>query len=75
MAVAGYADPATGHAPEREFNMVEGPIKGFAIATVFWGVVGFLVGVTSPPSWPGRSSTSTSNGPPSGGCGRCIPRR
>ena len=54
MAVAGYADPATGHAPEREFNMVEGPIKGFAIATVFWGVVGFLMGVTiaSELAWP-----------------------
>ena len=24
---------------------VEAPIRGFAIATMFWGVVGFLVGV------------------------------
>jgi cytochrome c oxidase cbb3-type subunit 1 len=54
MAVAGYADPAAGHASARDFDMVEGPIKAFAIATVFWGVVGFLVGVViaSQLAWP-----------------------
>ncbi|MDW8315933.1 MAG: cbb3-type cytochrome c oxidase subunit I, partial [Rhodovarius sp.] len=29
----------------RELRYVEGPIRAFAIATVFWGVVGFLMGV------------------------------
>jgi cytochrome c oxidase cbb3-type subunit 1 len=54
MAVAGYAGPATGHGPAQDFVMVEGPIKAFAIATVFWGVVGFLMGVViaSQLAWP-----------------------
>src|SRR5919199_1594273 len=45
MAVAGYADPHAGLAPAREVTYVEAPIRAFAIATVFWGVVGFLAGV------------------------------
>jgi cytochrome c oxidase cbb3-type subunit I len=30
------------HGPE---SYVEGPVRAFTIATVFWGVVGFLMGV------------------------------
>ena len=37
---------ATGRlAPGDQPVFVEGPIRAFAIATAFWGVVGFLVGV------------------------------
>jgi len=45
MALAGTADSAEAHAPPRAFVMVEAPIRAFAIATAFWGVVGFLMGV------------------------------
>ncbi len=40
-AIAASARSAPGDQP----IMVEGPIRAFAIATAFWGVVGFLVGV------------------------------
>src|SRR5690349_24041812 len=55
MAAAGYATPGAGHAPAaREVAYVEAPIRAFAIATVFWGVVGFLAGVViaSQLAWP-----------------------
>jgi cytochrome c oxidase cbb3-type subunit I len=55
MAVAGYATSGAGHAPAaREVTYVEAPIRAFAIATVFWGVVGFLAGVViaSQLAWP-----------------------
>ncbi|WP_372622847.1 cytochrome-c oxidase, cbb3-type subunit I [Falsiroseomonas sp.] len=52
---AGLAEPATG-APSavRVDAYVEAPIRAFAIATVFWGVVGFLMGVliASQLAWP-----------------------
>jgi cytochrome c oxidase cbb3-type subunit I len=54
MAVAGTANAALDHAPPRDFVMVEAPIRAFAIATAFWGVVGFLMGVliASQLAWP-----------------------
>src|SRR5690348_2435277 len=44
---------AAAAAPRAE-SYVEGPVKAFAIATVFWGVVGFLMGVliASQLAWP-----------------------
>jgi len=41
-------------APDTDIRYVEGPIRAFAIATMFWGVVGFLVGIViaSQLSWP-----------------------
>ena len=53
----------------------EAVIRKFTIATMFWGVVGFLVGTFIACSWPSRPSISAWNGPPSAGCGRCTPRR
>ena len=44
MALAGAA-PAGAMAVRSPPDYVEGPIRAFAIATMFWGVVGFLVGV------------------------------
>ncbi|MBV1797059.1 cytochrome-c oxidase, cbb3-type subunit I [Siccirubricoccus sp. G192] len=54
MAAAGYAAAGAGHAPLRQTDYVEAPIRAFAIATVFWGVVGFLAGVViaSQLAWP-----------------------
>ena len=47
-------DWAAAHARTREVAYVEAPIRAFAIATVFWGVVGFLMGVViaSQLAWP-----------------------
>jgi cytochrome c oxidase cbb3-type subunit 1 len=45
-------------APVPTHEYMDGPVRAAAIATAFWGVVGFLVGVTSPSSWPFRCSTS-----------------
>ncbi len=44
MALAGVA-PSGGMAVRSPPDFVEAPIRAFAIATMFWGVVGFLVGV------------------------------
>jgi len=41
MALAGAAPMAVRSPPD----YVEAPVRAFAIATMFWGVVGFLVGV------------------------------
>ena len=42
MAIAATVGPRM---PADQPVLVEGPIRAFAIATAFWGVVGFLVGV------------------------------
>lgn len=54
MAVAAHADPVAGDAPARDFTIIEAPLRAFAIATIFWGVVGFLMGVViaSQLAWP-----------------------
>ena len=44
MALAGAA-PAGAMAVRSPPDYVEAPIRAFAVATMFWGVVGFLVGV------------------------------
>lgn len=44
MALATTAQPG-GMAMRSPPEYVEGPICAFAIATMFWGVVGFLMGV------------------------------
>jgi cytochrome c oxidase cbb3-type subunit 1 len=51
-AVAGPAGPAL--MARREIAFVDAPIRAFAIATMFWGVVGFLMGVViaSQLAWP-----------------------
>jgi cytochrome c oxidase cbb3-type subunit 1 len=52
---AALAGPATGsRATVRSEAYIEAPIRAFAIATVFWGVVGFLMGVliASQLAWP-----------------------
>ncbi len=48
MSAGGYAATAEGR------GYVDDPIRAFAIATMFWGVVGFLVGVViaSQLAWP-----------------------
>jgi cytochrome c oxidase cbb3-type subunit I len=46
VAMAGTAPGRPATVPSREAPVyVEAAIRGFAIATVFWGVVGFLMGV------------------------------
>jgi hypothetical protein len=48
MATAAAAAPhgSTGASPTRPLpDYVEGPIRAFALITLFWGIVGFLVGV------------------------------
>ncbi|GGG43805.1 cytochrome c oxidase, cbb3-type subunit I [Caldovatus sediminis] len=56
MHIGGTAALAAGRrtAPRAAEHYVEGPIRAFAIATVFWGVVGFLMGVViaSQLAWP-----------------------
>ncbi len=56
MTAGGYAaaGPVTAGGTVDGPDYVEGPIRAFAIATVFWGVVGFLVGVViaSQLAWP-----------------------
>jgi len=51
---SAYTDKQKRKAEHIEEGYVEGPIKAFAIATVFWGVVGFLMGVliASQLAWP-----------------------
>ncbi|HYF07743.1 MAG TPA: cbb3-type cytochrome c oxidase subunit I, partial [Acetobacteraceae bacterium] len=45
MVAATLAAAGTGPVQVRHENYVEAPIRAFAVATAFWGVVGFLVGV------------------------------
>ena len=57
MAAEGTLAAPLAHvatSPSRDEGYVEGPIRAFAIATVFWGVVGFLVGlvIASQLAWP-----------------------
>ena len=56
MTAGGYAaaGPVTAGRAADGTGYVDGPIRAFAIATVFWGVVGFLVGVViaSQLAWP-----------------------
>ena len=37
--------------PRASIDFVDAPIRAFALITVFWGVVGFLMG-PSPRAWP-----------------------
>ncbi len=53
----------------------DGPVRGFALAAVLWGIVGMLVGVFIAAQLPGPSSTSVSRGSATGGCARCTPTR
>ena len=57
-------------------HYMDDPIRYGAIATVFWGVVGFLVGVVialqlAYPDAQSRAAVDQL----SAGCGRCTPRR
>ncbi len=56
MTAGGYAaaGPVSAGRAADGTGYVDGPIRAFAIATVFWGVVGFLVGVViaSQLAWP-----------------------
>ena len=54
----------------------EDVIRLFVIATMFWGVVGFLAGIfiAFQLAYPGAQSRAW-NGPPSAACARCTPRR
>ena len=56
MHIGGTAALAAGPqiASRTALRYVEGPIRAFAIATVFWGIVGFLMGVliASQLAWP-----------------------
>ena len=47
MTAGGYAaaGPVTAGRAADGTGYVDGPIRAFAIATVFWGVIGFLVGL------------------------------
>jgi cytochrome c oxidase cbb3-type subunit 1 len=42
-------------APVPTHEYMDGPVRAAAIATAFWGVVGFLAASSSPSSWPFRS--------------------
>ena len=61
--------------PRDKGGYADGVIRAGVIATVFWGVAGFLVGdhhrLAARLS---RRSTSICRGPASGACGRCTPR-
>ena len=52
-----------------------GPIKLASGLAVFWGIVGFTVGLIIALQLAFPCSISTCRGPTSGGCGRCTPRR
>ena len=40
----------------------DGAVRQFTLAAVVWGIVGMRSACSSPPSWPGPSSTSASRG-------------
>jgi cytochrome c oxidase cbb3-type subunit I len=54
MATASATYPGATSAPRPMPDYVDGPLRAFAIATLFWGIVGFLVGVViaSQLAWP-----------------------
>ena len=64
--------PAEGTA--ETFNY--GVVRGFAIMTVVWGIVGMLVGVIIAAQllWPDAQRTGL-RGCPTGACVRCTPTR
>ena len=50
-----FAPASRSAAPAPQSEYMDGVIRYGAIATVFWGIAGFLVGASSPPSSPGRN--------------------
>ena len=76
MAGVYLIDRFRGKAPPvEETGYADGVIRAGVIATVFWGLAGFLVGDIIAWQLAFPFSISICNGRASGDCGRCIPRR
>ena len=60
--------------PHEATGYADGVVRAGVIATVFWGVAGFLVGVIIAWQLAFPSSISICRGRASAACGRCTPR-